>query len=625
MRLHERRARRGFSYWANREPCRCCQAARGSGGPICSYRSVSGLILQRPGSAIRHVVGASQDDLVVMDENGHELIVREAFKPLTRTGIRLARDDARSGPSKWECAMSEDRAARYLQIPAIYCRSFGGLRWAQYGEAVEFLEGPAAGHVCLCRRDRGLSRGVAGPRWVDPGLWVCLHLLYLIGLGDARPGMGRAVPPCVERIATPFRELGCPLRNAGALCSWLGRVASRVADPPDLAELHEILTGGSWVPQMVLSHRQRGVLGSGGRAWALVRRIRGDGPAARRTVLSDGEIHHWLRHGRGTGGNGPNERLLPIGPGSLGEVLIELGAKSAAGGDRSAGEQPGKCDFAAASPASPGPCSRMAANADVTTKGAPEQILPIQFALDHEEFQRRFAERELLYFHREEPRQPTTEEIVLLLDQGVRTWGDVRLVLAGAVIALPAAGQAAADRDQAGDHVQRWRGHRSDRARAAQSSSAHGNERPVGPSRCCSFAAAEFTRRRAAHIVLLTHPRNVGEPAVRDAARSLVLEGGDTRLFAVAVDATGKLELTEVRRGLPVAVGQSRVNLDLDLETAPAATTSSSAISPSERPGRATSSRSRFRSSAARSIASTHRAPMDAATLISTKPVIESW
>ena len=43
-------------------------------------------------------------------------------------------------------------------------------------------------------------------------------------------------------------------------------------------------------------------------------------------------------------------------------------------------------------------------------------------------------------------------------------------------------------------------------------------------------------------IVLLTHPRNVGEPAVRDAARSLVLEGGDTRLFAVAVDATGKLE-----------------------------------------------------------------------------------
>ena len=74
--------------------------------------------------------------------------------------------------------------------------------------------------------------------------------------------------------------------------------------------------------------------------------------------------------------------------------------------------------------------------ADITTKGSPEQILPIQFALEGEEFLRRFAERELLYFHREEPRQPTTEEIILLLDQGVRTWGDVRLVLTGGAIAL---------------------------------------------------------------------------------------------------------------------------------------------------------------------------------------------
>ena len=43
--------------------------------------------------------------------------------------------------------MSQGRAALYLQIPAHYCRSFGGLRWAQYGEAVEFLEGPAAGRT----------------------------------------------------------------------------------------------------------------------------------------------------------------------------------------------------------------------------------------------------------------------------------------------------------------------------------------------------------------------------------------------------------------------------------------------------------------------------------------------
>jgi hypothetical protein len=74
--------------------------------------------------------------------------------------------------------------------------------------------------------------------------------------------------------------------------------------------------------------------------------------------------------------------------------------------------------------------------ADVTTRGEPERLLPSQFALDGLEFVRRFAEKELLYFRREEPHRPTREELVVLLDQGVRTWGGVRLALAGAVFAL---------------------------------------------------------------------------------------------------------------------------------------------------------------------------------------------
>ena len=55
---------------------------------------------QLPASAVRHIVGAGQDDLVLMDEKGYELVAREAFKPLTRTAIRLAREGARSGPEK---------------------------------------------------------------------------------------------------------------------------------------------------------------------------------------------------------------------------------------------------------------------------------------------------------------------------------------------------------------------------------------------------------------------------------------------------------------------------------------------------------------------------------------------
>ena len=74
--------------------------------------------------------------------------------------------------------------------------------------------------------------------------------------------------------------------------------------------------------------------------------------------------------------------------------------------------------------------------ADVTTRGHPEHLLPHQFALDGMEFLRRFAEREMLYFRREEPHAPASEELVVLLDQGVRTWGDVRLVLSAAVLAV---------------------------------------------------------------------------------------------------------------------------------------------------------------------------------------------
>ena len=58
---------------------------------------------------------------------------------------------------------------------------------------------------------------------------------------------------------------------------------------------------------------------------------------------------------------------------------------------------------------------------DVTTRGDPDRLLPGQFALDPDEFIRRFAERELLYFQREEPHATRRPERLIVLDQGVRT------------------------------------------------------------------------------------------------------------------------------------------------------------------------------------------------------------
>src|SRR5262249_20318310 len=74
--------------------------------------------------------------------------------------------------------------------------------------------------------------------------------------------------------------------------------------------------------------------------------------------------------------------------------------------------------------------------ADVCNRGQPQQLLPAQFALDELEFLRRHAEQELLYFRREDPQARPREELVLLLDQGVRTWGRTRLVLAAGLFAL---------------------------------------------------------------------------------------------------------------------------------------------------------------------------------------------
>ena len=73
---------------------------------------------------------------------------------------------------------------------------------------------------------------------------------------------------------------------------------------------------------------------------------------------------------------------------------------------------------------------------DVTNRGNVDQLLLSQFALDEADFIRRFAEHELLFYRREDPNQSTRQELVVLLDRGVRTWGDIRLVLGAAVLAL---------------------------------------------------------------------------------------------------------------------------------------------------------------------------------------------
>ena len=162
--------------------------------------------------------------------------------------------------------MMFQRAALYLRIPESYCRSIGGLRWAHYGDAVEFVEGAAGGQTFAFAPEIALfMEGFREMEGGFPAFGHVLHLLYLIGLADrsGTPG-GRAGEGCLERVAHLFRQEGCPLRNAGALCAALvARTHLGAADPPELSEIHDFLTEGHWVPSIVLAQAIAGACAAG--------------------------------------------------------------------------------------------------------------------------------------------------------------------------------------------------------------------------------------------------------------------------------------------------------------------------------------------------------------------------
>jgi hypothetical protein len=201
--------------------------------------------------------------------------------------------------------------------------------------------------------------------------------------------------------------------------------------------------------------------------------------------------------------------------------------------------------------------------ADVATRGQPEQLLPGQFALDTVEFLRRFAQRELLYYQREEPRSRTSEQIVVVLDQGVRTWGVVRLILGAACLAM---GRQAARRGvplriaTTGDP---WR--LVDPLEADQESLGRMVEASDLSPHPAEVLSAALQQPADSHrdIVVLTQARSLAEPEVVRAARQVP---SGTRLFAVAVDRRGVLELVELRRGSPVNLARCRVEIRPVLE-----------------------------------------------------------
>jgi hypothetical protein len=438
--------------------------------------------------------------------------------------------------------------AAYLQVPRDYCRHFADLRWSAARDAIEFAGNGST--FALTQQVAQFIEGTAAGRLLHFGF--ILHLLHLIGIGR------REAPARAEPLRLAFRELAQSpgvLRNAGALCAKLCESVPPVAEPFDLDDARRLwVTSASLLP----------LVGS------LCRLNAPEVPplppaefeARVLTALKAytlGDLKHWLRTGRGPVEEEAGERLAEevqvAPPRTLATLFDRLAERPRLGG-----AVPFVAQLAGALALPPRRLDHrqlpMGGYADVTTRGQPDQLLPSQFALDDLEFVRRFAARELLYYRREEPHARPGEEWVLLLDQGVRAWGDVRLVLTAAVFALVRQAHARrtpvllATTGNGGAPLSLLEVDEPTLAALLEAS-----DLTADPGLALESLLREPSTEPR-DIVLLTHPRNLHEPDVAAAARTATAA---TRLFALTVDEHFQAELAEIRHGAPVALSRFRV------------------------------------------------------------------
>jgi hypothetical protein len=441
------------------------------------------------------------------------------------------------------------KVADYLRIEDEYRPGPMAVRWVNSGEAIEFANGKTFAlrqEVALFLEGFGLVR----PLLHFP---MMLHLLALVGQESARTCRE------VEILQSMFRLHHRPLRNAGELCAHLcGNAVPNPADPVDLEEVRLHLQSGPlmtvlmchWRNERTPATRELPPLKPGEIEQHIFRALQG---------FTLQQLKHWLQHGRGPIEDAADEvarEMSVVPPRTLGEVFSRVAQRG-----RVAAVLPFVDQMVSALSLPPRRLVHqelpVGGYADISTRGQPEHILVSQFALDELEFVRRFAERELLYFRREEPHKQTREELLVVLDQGVRTWGDVRLLLTAAILAFARLAQTrkmpfrltgtsvstvldplAVEEQALGDLLE-------------------ASDLSLNPGLALERALEEPTAEPR-EVLLLTHPRNLTEEDVQAAAKRL--QPG-TRLFAVSADERGGVQLSELRYGTSLTV--SRFNVDL--------------------------------------------------------------
>jgi hypothetical protein len=436
-----------------------------------------------------------------------------------------------------------DVALRYLATPSGYSRHFGGLHWSKSGDELQ----TSAGQLFIFTRQMGLF--FEGYLSLSPPLHMAhmLHLLHLLGVGPLQES-----PDGVSELRRAFWKAGKPLRNAGVLCAVLCADFPQTSIQVTLFDLRAVLErGGSGLADRQANTRvEVPPLEFGEFEARFLEAV---------AKLTPEVLEHWLTFGCGPDDAG--EKLadeIAARPPSLLEVM-EAASRDR---ERLGGALALVSSLSGALTLPPRRLDQhelpVGGYADVTTRGLPERLLPSQYALDGLEFVRRFAENELLYFRREEPNNPTREELVIVLDQGVRTWGEVRLALAGAVLAFA---RLAARRKitfrlattgnggKIIDPVEAGAAKVGDLLEASDLS-----PHPASALEKAVNAESDLAR----DIVLLTHTRSLNEEQVSTVTR---LHQQNDRLFAVSVNSDGVGQLAHLREGVPLPVSRFRVDL----------------------------------------------------------------
>lgn len=428
----------------------------------------------------------------------------------------------------------------YLDIPPDYCEPLGKLRWSALADAIEGDDGRT---FALTPQLLAFLEGFASRRpLVHFG-----HVLHFFHLLRVR----KTARHDFTTLAMAWHEAGRPSRTAGVVCALLCAEVPVVVDPPETEALAGWLNVWARVSVRPVMPGVEPIL-DGDTFEGLL--------GVELEAYSFRELVHWFRHGReplDSEGEALADGLLADKPLSLSEILARVGRH-----DRLSGAVPFVATLVGAIALPPRrhvePQVAIGGFADVTTKGRPEAILPSQFALDEWEFLRRFAQNELLYYRREDPAIRTRERLVVLLDQGVRTWGGVRLLLAAATFALAKMAErrqlslALATTGTGGVTCDPLT---TDPAELAGSLAR--SDLSATPAEALATVAEE-PAEGPRDVVLLTHPRNLAEPDVIAACARVAKS---SRLFALTADAGGGIELSEVRPGGVVALSRFRVDL----------------------------------------------------------------